>query len=151
MNRKLSAVLAMCLSLPFVPAVQAQTQGDITGEVTDSSGAAVPGARLTLTHVETNAVREGVANGSGVYRFPSLVPGHYSVKVEADGFKPVVRSGIEVQVQQMARIDFALQLGSERGGTPDGDRECCYGHGDRKPEDCGDAVERPQFPATGGS
>ena len=112
MTRRISTVLTMGLSLAFLPSVQGQTQGDIIGEITDSSGAAVPGARLTLTHVETNAIREGLANNSGVYRFPSLVPGHYSVKVEADGFKPVIRSGIEVQVQQTARIDFALQIGS---------------------------------------
>ncbi|MGI8988916.1 MAG: carboxypeptidase regulatory-like domain-containing protein [Bryobacteraceae bacterium] len=98
--------------LGFQPSVQGQTQGEITGEVTDASGGIVAGARVSLTSIETNSVRESVTNAAGVYRFPSLTPAQYSVKVEARGFRPVVRTGIELQVQQVARIDFALQLGS---------------------------------------
>src|SRR5262249_29245296 len=99
--------LAFCLSTEVV---SAQTFGEITGEVKDPSGAVVPGAPVTATNTSTNALRSTVTNETGIYSFPALVPGLYSVKVELPGFQTVSRS-IELQVQQTARVDFTLAVG----------------------------------------
>src|ERR1051326_3497704 len=90
---------------------QAQTVGEITGEVTDPTGAVTPGASVTATNTATNVARVTRTNDSGIYSFPALLPGPYQVKVEAAGFQPMVRSNIDLQVQQTARVDFALTLG----------------------------------------
>ena len=90
----------------------AQTFGEITGEVRDQSGAAAPNAAVTVTNADTSASRSTTTNDAGVYSFPSLVPGSYQVRVELQGFQPVVRTGIDLQVQETARVDFTLTVGS---------------------------------------
>jgi len=104
------SLLLLGLCLPFGPA-WAQTFGEITGEVRDQSGAVAPNASITATNTDTNAARTTRTNEAGIYSFPALVPGPYQVKVEAPGFQRVVRSNIEIQVQQTARIDFSLTVG----------------------------------------
>src|SRR5437660_1416387 len=88
-----------------------QTFGSIAGETRDSTGAVITGAIVTAVNSGTNASRVVSSNDAGAYSFPSLPPGTYSVKVEKPGFKAVVRAGIELQVQQTARIDFDLTVG----------------------------------------
>src|SRR5262245_8376033 len=101
----------LLLGLVFVArVVSAQTFGEITGEVRDPSGSITPNVNVTATNTATNAVRNTVTNGAGLYSFPALVPGNYQVKVEAPGFQ-VMRSTVELQVQQTARMDFTLVLG----------------------------------------
>jgi hypothetical protein len=88
-----------------------QTFGEITGRVTDPSGAVVPGAALTLTNVNTNAVRNVVSTEAGAYTFPSIPPGFYRLRAELAGFKGAASEPFEVQVQQVVRLDITLQLG----------------------------------------
>ena len=90
----------------------AQTQGEITGEVTDASGGTVVGAVVTVTNPQTNFTRGATTNTVGNYVFPALLPGVYNVRVEAKGFQAEIRSGVELQVQQTARIDFQLRVGA---------------------------------------
>src|SRR5664279_1176972 len=99
--------LGLCLTLAAV----AQTSGEITGEVKDPSGAVMPNASITVTNTATNVTRSTVTNNAGVYSFPDLVPGAYAVKVTAPGFDTVVKTGVELQVQQTARVDFDLKVG----------------------------------------
>lgn len=89
----------------------AQTLGTVTGEVKDSSGAAVVGAAITVRNAATNGIRNATTNEEGIYTIPALVPGIYDVKVEKQGFKGANRSNVELQVQQTARVDFALDVG----------------------------------------
>src|ERR1700682_1724424 len=89
-----------------------QTFGDITGVVTDPSGAVLVGATVTVTNTQTNATRTADTNNTGNYSFPALLPGIYSVKVEMAGMQTEIRNGVELQVQQVARIDFQLKVGS---------------------------------------
>ena len=89
----------------------AQTFGEITGEVRDPSGAVAPDAAITATNAATGVVRTTRTNDVGIYSFPALIPGTYQVRVEAAGFQPTVRSNIDLQVQQTARIDFTLSVG----------------------------------------
>lgn len=101
-------LLALCLGLPAF----AQTFGDISGEVRDSSGALVPGATVTLINVDTNATRNAVSNEAGVYSFPSLRPGNYRLRAEKQGFKATTRTDILLQVQQSIRLDLEMQVGT---------------------------------------
>ena len=89
----------------------AQTLGEITGEVKDQSGALVPDASITVLNTATNVARTTTANSAGIYSFPGLTPGTYQLKATAAGFQTAVINSIELQVQQTARVDFALKLG----------------------------------------
>jgi hypothetical protein len=102
----------------------AQTSGEIRGVVTDASGAAVAGATVTVTNAATGAVRRAATNDEGIYNLPSLQPGVYAMRVEQQGFKTAVRDSVELQVQQVASIDFTLEVGqvgetvTVTGGVP---------------------------------
>src|SRR5262245_6555796 len=89
----------------------AQTQAGISGVIRDASGAVIPGVTVTVTNPATNFARSAISNEAGVYNIPSLQPGTYSVKVELAGFRTITQNGVELQVQQAARIDFTLQVG----------------------------------------
>jgi hypothetical protein len=89
----------------------AQTFGEITGKVADASGAAVPDATITAVNTDTNASRQTVSTASGDYSIPSLSPGTYSVRVEKPGFKTDETRNVQVSVQQVVRLDFALTIG----------------------------------------
>jgi hypothetical protein len=97
--------LACCAAWAQGPA------GEITGTVLDISGGVVAGATVTITNTATNLQRTQTTNASGVYDAPALPPGAYSVKVNMTGFKSEVRSNVELQVAQVARLDFSLQPG----------------------------------------
>src|SRR5689334_14826245 len=86
-----------------------QTLGDITGQVTDPSGAGVPNSVVTLTNPTTNAVRQASTNEQGLYSFLSVPPGTYTLKVEYSGFKTAT-SNVEVEVQQSVRLDITIQV-----------------------------------------
>ncbi len=102
---------ALCLMvLPL--AVFSQTVASLTGTVTDSSGAVMPGAKVTLTSSETGAQREGQSNESGIYEFTALLPGGYRLTVQKEGFAKVTREGIRLEVNQVARVDVALPPGA---------------------------------------
>ncbi|MCX6604074.1 MAG: TonB-dependent receptor [Acidobacteria bacterium] len=109
MKRLLSlcSILAL-LSLPIL----AQTFGEITGEIRDSSGALVPGVKVTIISAATNATRRVETNDAGIYSAPSLPPGIYSLRAEKQGFKSATAASIQVQVQSTVRLDLDLPLGS---------------------------------------
>jgi hypothetical protein len=86
--------------------------GEITGSVTDSSGAVVSGATVTLTNPSTGGQRTVQSNSEGLYSFPALTPGTYTLKVEMTGFGAQVRNDVLLQVGQVAAIPFALQVGN---------------------------------------
>lgn len=102
-----TAVLAT-LSVATLPA---QTLGTVTGEVKDTTGAAVADATVTVRNTATNGIRTVTTNEEGIYNIPALVPGIYDVKAEKTGFKVSSRTGVELQVQQTARVDFGLEVG----------------------------------------
>src|SRR5881396_1364058 len=89
----------------------AQTFGEVTGRVTDPSGAVILGASVTLTNVNTNAVRNVVTTEAGNYTFPSVAPGFYRLRTELPGFKAAVSEAVEVQIQQVVRLYMVLQVG----------------------------------------
>jgi hypothetical protein len=83
----------------------------INGFVTDPSGAAVAGVAISATHTGTNARLDTVTNESGFFLLNPLRPGTYAVTAEIKGFKKETLTGITLQVQQRAKIDFSLQVG----------------------------------------
>src|SRR5437773_2938127 len=89
----------------------AQTFGEVTGRVTDPSGAVIPGASVILTNVNTSGVRNVATTETGTYTLPSIPPGLYRLRTELPGFKTAVSEPFEVQVQQVVRLDVVLQLG----------------------------------------
>jgi hypothetical protein len=103
-----------CLSwLIAVPLpIAAQTFGDITGTLVDSSGAVVSGAIVKATNNATSQVRQVVTNETGNYTIPFLPPGLYQVRAEKDGFKAATRSDILLQVADNVRVNFTLDVGS---------------------------------------
>lgn len=107
MRTKLFVVMSFLIALPLT----GQTLGEITGRISDPSGAGVPDAALTLTSTTTNAVRQTKTTTDGDYTFPLVPPGIYRVKAEHPGFKVVTNNNVEVQVQQTVRLDLALQVG----------------------------------------
>src|SRR5690349_14374140 len=80
----------------------ASAQQAILGTITDSSGAAVPGATVVVVNAGTNAAFRTVTNQQGFYTAPSIPVGRYSVAAEAPGFKKTVRSGITIEVEKRA-------------------------------------------------
>ena len=93
------------------PVLLAQQFGEITGTTMDATGAVVVGAVITITNIDTQQVRTVTSNDRGVYRMPDILPGIYNVRVEKAGFKVSTRTAMEVQVGDVVRADFTLQLG----------------------------------------
>ena len=79
-----------------VASLSAQTFGSVTGHITDASGAAVPGAKVTLTNVATNALRITNSTDSGDYTFPDVQPGVYNIRLEQSAFKSAGSTNIQV-------------------------------------------------------
>lgn len=102
-----SAVLCV---LPTLLSAQSTT-GSITGVVTDSSGALLPGAEVTVVNTDTNLRSNVTTDAGGNYTAPLLPRGNYTLEVSAKGFKRFVREGIVLQVQQTARVDIQLAVG----------------------------------------
>jgi hypothetical protein len=104
----LSVILVFCLC----PFLQGQsTYGAIAGSVTDPTGAAVPGAQVTLTNVGTSEKRTQATGADGLYSFVNLIPGEYRIDIEKQGFKHFERKNLVVQVNQASKIDAALAVG----------------------------------------
>ena len=90
----------------------AQGVGEITGTVSDPSGAAIVGATVVVINTGTSAERTVKTNDSGIYDFPALLPGNYIMRAEAPGFRKEERKDIVLQVEDVSRIDFAMQIGN---------------------------------------
>jgi hypothetical protein len=88
-----------------------QTQATLTGLVSDPSGAALPGAEVTITNVDTAIARTIPTNAAGRYTVTNLNPGNYSVTVKATGFSEKVEKGIVLAVGQQGALDVGLTPG----------------------------------------
>jgi len=95
-----------------IPLSAQQESASITGQVTDSSGAAVPGARVTIRNQASGALFNSVSDADGFYRAPQLRPGVYTISVTASGFSTAVREGIEARVNDRLRVDMPMQVGT---------------------------------------
>lgn len=106
-------VLSLCVALfVTVPVFGQAVNGTLLGTLTDSSGAVVAGAQITVTEVQTGIPHTTTSNGSGNYVFPDLPPGNYNVTSEAHGFKKETRTNVRLDVNSSIRVDMAMQLGA---------------------------------------
>ncbi len=92
--------------------VEAQVLSSIVGTVTDSTGAVVPNAKVTITNVNTNVANHTTSNASGIYNVTDLIPGTYTVQVELAGFQSSVHTGVGVEVGRASTVDVTLQAGN---------------------------------------
>ncbi|MBI4473342.1 MAG: TonB-dependent receptor, partial [Acidobacteria bacterium] len=110
--------LGLCLCIALIAclfhagAASAQTAATIVGDITDSSGAAIPSVLVTVIHEGTGIERKVQTNEAGQYRITPLNPGTYAIQVESAGFKRQVRSGVVLEVSAVLEVDFTLQVGA---------------------------------------
>jgi Carboxypeptidase regulatory-like domain len=107
----LSVAFFLCLSIATLR-VSAQATAQISGRVIDTTGAAVPGARVQATNVNTNAVRTTQTSNDGSYVLPALPLGPYSLRITKTGFQAFVQSGIVLEVNSRPAVNVTLQVGS---------------------------------------
>ena len=108
---RLSALLLLVCGLILPSPAHAQATGQITGQVTDASGAVVPGATIEIVNEATGQSRTVTSSAAGLYIVPLVNPGTYQLKATQTGFTTLVRNGIEVAVSGTTRVDFSLQVG----------------------------------------
>lgn len=109
--------LARCLVILLftglaVPLFSQLDRGTLTGTVTDSTGAVIPGAEITIHNTATGATYRTQSTETGNYNMPNLPPGLYQVIFEAQSFKRYVRSGITLRATEVLRVDGTLELGA---------------------------------------
>jgi hypothetical protein len=103
--------IALLFSVLSCADIWAQATAQISGTVTDPSGAVLPGAGITATQTETGAVRNSVSNETGSYVLPNLPLGAYKLEVVLPGFRTFVRTGIVLQVNSNPVINVTLEVG----------------------------------------
>jgi hypothetical protein len=93
---------------------QGETTSAIVGQVSDASGAAVPGATVTIHNTETGLQRIATTDESGRFNFPQLKPGAYIVRVEAEGFDPQQNDAVTAGLGQKQTVDFTVKVAQSR-------------------------------------
>lgn len=113
--KKLRIIVGLILSslLLFLPAItQTANTGALTGTVTDANGAIVSGAQIKMISETTGEERTVVSNETGNYTVSLLLPGSYRVEFTATNFKKSVKSALQINVTETARLDVQLEVGS---------------------------------------
>src|SRR5579864_7995032 len=87
--------------------------GRIQGTVTDQTGAVLPGATVSITDTQRGLARTLTTDAAGEYNAPSLIPGTYTVRVEAKGFKRLDRQNVVIEVGKEVRVDLTPQPGDQ--------------------------------------
>ncbi|MFN3323207.1 MAG: carboxypeptidase-like regulatory domain-containing protein, partial [Bryobacteraceae bacterium] len=109
-ERVVLVAVALLVTAPL-PAFAQNLYGSLVGNVVDASQAAVAGATVTVTSVETGAVRTATTNLQGVYNMPNLLNGRYTVEVRKEGFRVVRQEDVSIGVNTVTRADFELAVG----------------------------------------
>ena len=110
-HRKAFLTLSACLVLMASAAWSQSNVGAISGEVTDSTGAAVPNSSVTATHTQTGLKRSVTTQENGFYVFAALPGGTYNIRVEKEGFRNSEQSGVVLDAASRRTIDFRLEVG----------------------------------------
>src|SRR5882762_7013541 len=108
---RLKALLTVLLSLCAISAY-AQFGASIQGTVVDKSGGVVAGATVTVTNPDTGTSKTSVTGDTGFYRVSALVPGKYTITVEAAGFKKGVTNGVFVSAEELTGHDIVVEPGT---------------------------------------
>jgi Carboxypeptidase regulatory-like domain len=110
-NRIFNFVVLVALSLCTQVSFSQGNTGRILGAVTDQGGAALPGAKITITDTQRGETRTLTTDAAGEYVAPNLTAGFYNLRVQAAGFKTGQESAVQIEVAQDRRVDFVLQPG----------------------------------------
>jgi len=102
--------LAICASMCAVLFAQGE-RGNITGIVTDPTGATIAGAEITVINRDTNAATKATSTSNGEYNAANLLPGNYRIEISAGGFKRFLQQNVMVNAGSTVRVDAAMQLG----------------------------------------
>jgi len=105
------AILAICLSFTIIAYAQTGTSS-VRGAVTDKTGAAIVGAKVTVINAAQGLHREGATDGSGAYEFLALPPGSYVLTIESKGFRKFEEKNLQLQVNSPATVNATLAVGS---------------------------------------
>ena len=111
MKRFTNVLIASLVVLLAQIAIQAQTTGSLSGTVTDPGTAVVPGATVKLVNNATGAERSAITSSTGAFDFQALLPGTYTISVEATGFKRAVARDVVVAVAIPASVTIGLEVG----------------------------------------
>ena len=103
--------LLAALALLGASLLNAQTNATLTGTVTDSSGAVIPGAEVSLVNPASGETYSSASNAAGTYNIPFIKPGTYDLTISSAGFKQYTRPGIVLDTAANVRADAALELG----------------------------------------
>jgi hypothetical protein len=109
-SARLFAAVTMLVLTDATASAQTAGAGTITGTLTDQSGAAVPGATVTVRNTDTGIDRTLTSNDSGLYFATFLQPGHYDVSVSKAGFAKLVRKDLNVQVGETVGVNFSMPV-----------------------------------------
>ena len=112
MLASLVAIMILCFGL-FAASLHAQGYGTISGLVTDPTGAAVTGASVVATQVQSGAVMATTTGKDGRFVFPTLLPAGYSLAVTAAGFELYVQKGIVLQADQALTVNIPMKIGAQ--------------------------------------
>jgi hypothetical protein len=93
------------------PAHAQEFRGTLSGKVTDSTGAVIPKAKVTVTELNTGTISRTVSDSDGQWVVPFLLPGTYKVEAQATGFQSIVRSPITLQAQEHPLLDLSMPIG----------------------------------------
>jgi len=107
-----SQLMTLLLVLVFAASAFSQTTAKILGTVSDQSGAAVVGAKVTVTNANLAIARSTTTNSSGFYEVDALPPGAYSVQVEMSGFESQVAKNVALEVSNNVAQNFGLKVAS---------------------------------------
>src|ERR1700677_4755155 len=105
-------LIAMFAGLLATGVAHAQNGGEITGTITDPTGAVVPNVDVKITAVATGSSRVTKSNGAGIFDFPGLDNGDYNLTASSTGFEAYKKDGIVLNVAQILRADIALTVGA---------------------------------------
>ena len=113
---KVTRIIAVSMMLFFglfaaVAAYSQVTGATLGGTVTDPSGAAVPGAQISVKNNATGVTREVTSDSSGLYTVPNVIPGDYEIRVSAKGFSTARQSNVSLAVGQQQQLNFSLKVG----------------------------------------
>ncbi len=112
MHKRIQLPLIACvIALALLPAAAQTLDTGILGTVTDPQGAAITDATVTISNAAQGISRTVKTGQDGKYEVRYLVPGEYNIEVQAPGFRTERRTGVGIQINQQARIDFAMQIG----------------------------------------
>ena len=112
MHKVRRLILAAAVAAVSLPASAQTITGTITGIVKDASGGVLPGATVTMTQLETNRQETAVSDAEGRYASGPLALGTYRIEAGLSGFKSALRSGVTLTIDEVARVDFTLEVGA---------------------------------------